>query len=121
LRCINAGRRYLSPSIAEALFRWRMSPSSIGRLLTDKEQLIFSIIGDGRDDQAAAQTLHLRPSTIQSMRRNIHRKLGISHKGELVRLAVQHGFVQFTADGVLQPGFAFPLNTAPAPPLHVSS
>jgi DNA-binding NarL/FixJ family response regulator len=121
LRRIDAGRQYLSPGVAEALVKWRTSPCSIERVLTEKEQLILSIIGDGRDDVAAAQTLHLRPSTIQSMRRNIHRKLGISHKGELVRLAVQHGFVQFTADGVLHPGFACALSTALRHPHHVST
>ena len=110
LRSIANGRRYVSPAVLDALVRWRVSPNSVARLLTTREQLVLSVIGDGRDDEAAAEALHLRPSTIQSVRRTLHRKLGISHKGELVRLAVQHGFVQFTADGVVQPGFACPLS-----------
>lgn len=109
LRWIATGRRYVSPAVLDALVKWRVSPDSVARLLTRREQLVLSVIGDGRDDEAAAAALRLRPSTIQSVRRSLHRKLGVSHKGELVRLAVQHGFVQFTADGVVQPGFACPL------------
>lgn len=109
LREINTGHRYVSPGVLEALVKWRSAPNSVARLLTPREQVVLSVIGDGCDDDAAAEALHLRPSTVQSVRRNLHRKLGISHKGELVRLAVQHGFVQFTADGVVQPGFACPV------------
>lgn len=121
LREINEGRRYVSPGVLEALVKWRSAPNSVARLLTPREQVVLSVIGDGRDDEAAGEALHLRPSTVQSVRRNLHRKLGISHKGELVRLAVQHGFVQFTADGVVQPGFACPVQvgTDSRPPFRM--
>jgi DNA-binding CsgD family transcriptional regulator len=75
-------------------------------MLSATEHLIFAVIGDGSDDQVAADQLNLRPSTIQSVRRELHRKLGIQHKGDLVRLAVLHGYVRFTAEGVQRPGFS---------------
>lgn len=103
---VTAGQTYWSPSALERLRRQATDRCAICRLLTPTEQLVFSVIGDGSDDQEAAARLGLRPSTIQSVRRVLHRKLGAQHKGELVRLAVQHGFVRITPEGVVRPGFS---------------
>ena len=54
----------------------------------------------------AASKLGLSPATIGTVRRNLHRKLGIQHRGELVRIAAQNGFVRFTPAGIVRPGFA---------------
>jgi hypothetical protein len=64
------------------------------------------MIGDGSDDTTAAQKLKVSPATIGTVRRHLHRKLCVQHRGDLVRAAVQHGFVRFTPVGVVRPGFA---------------
>jgi hypothetical protein len=51
------------------------------------------------------------------VRRGLHRKLGVQHRGELVRVAAQKGFVRFTPDGVERPGFAL-LTAAYHPRYH---
>lgn len=76
------------------------------RVLTAGEQLFFAIIGDGCDDRVAANALGVSRHTVSTVRRELHRKLGVQHRGELVRVAVQHGFVRFTPGGVLRPGLA---------------
>jgi len=106
LRSVISGRPYWSASVLACLSRQSAPSRSICRLLTPVEQLVLAVIGDGSDDRAAAQRLGLRSSSIHSVRRELHRKLGAKHKGELVRLAVQHGFVRFTPEGVVRPGFA---------------
>lgn len=106
LRSVTSGLRYWSPSVLERLHQQRSPPGSICRRLTPTEQLVLAEIGDGSDDQAAALRLGLRPCTIQSIRRELHRKLGAQHKGELVRLAAQHGYVRLTPEGVIRPGFS---------------
>ena len=66
---------------------------------------MLSVIGDGCDDLAAAGQLGLSPATISTVRRALHRKLGVQHRGELVRMAAQKGYVRFTPAGVERPGF----------------
>lgn len=101
LRAVGRGEGYWSPSMVEA------SPGAdVSRSLTRSEELVFAVIGDGCDDMEAAARLGLSPATILSVRRELHRKLRIQHRGQLVRLAAQHGYVRFTPDGVVRPGFA---------------
>jgi len=106
VRSVAAGRLYWSPSVVECVRQQCFPPNSICRRLTPTEQLVLAVIGDGSDDNTAAERLGLRASTILSVRGELHRKLGVQHRGELVRLAVQYGFVRFNPDGVVRPGFA---------------
>jgi two-component system response regulator NreC len=106
MRLVAKGERYWSASVLERLCRDQVPANSINRMLSPTEHLVFAVIGDGCDDKAAAKKLNLRPSTIHSVRRELHRKLGVQHKGELVRLAVRYGYVRITATGVQRPGFS---------------
>lgn len=106
LRTVAAGRTYWSKSVLEGLDVGLASAHRICRCLTLTEQLVLSVIGDGSDDAAAAGRLGLKPSAVQSVRRNLHHKLGVQQKGDLIRFAAQHDYVRFTAEGVVRPGFA---------------
>lgn len=106
LRTVVTGARYWSPSITRQLRQLAAAPTALFRMLTDFEQLVLSVIGDGCDDAEAADRLGLCPSTISTVRRGLHRKLGVQHRGELVRIAAQKGYVRFTPDGVERPGYA---------------
>lgn len=105
LRAVAQGIPYWSSTILERLRTAQAAPNSAFRVLTPSEQRVLSVIGDGSDDVEAAQQLGLSPGTITSVRRNLHRKLGVQHRGELVRIAAQNGFVRFTCHGVERPGF----------------
>ena len=106
VRAVMSGSRFWSTSIARRLRQLTGGPSSLSRMLTDFEQVVLSEIGDGCDDTEAAHRLRLSPSTISTVRRCLHRKLGVQHRGELVRVAAQKGFVRFTPEGVDRPGYA---------------
>jgi DNA-binding NarL/FixJ family response regulator len=105
VRVVISGKRYWSASVLDRMHRDHLGPNSLFRRLTGFEQLMLSILGDGSDDISAARELGLSPSTVSTVRRQLHRKLGVQHRGELVRVAAQHGFVRFTPGGVLRPGF----------------
>lgn len=75
------------------------------RMLSPTERLVFAVIGDGSDDEAAADELGMKPSAVQTVRRNLHDKLNIHNRGDLVRTAVQLGFVRFEAKNVIRVGF----------------
>jgi DNA-binding NarL/FixJ family response regulator len=105
LRAISTGGRYWSQSVLDHMHRVGSASNALFRLLTVFEQVVLSVIGDGCDNTVAARTLKLSPATVSTVRRELHRKLGVQHRGELVRVAAQHGFVRFTAAGVVRPGF----------------
>lgn len=105
LRAIAKGERYWSQSVLDHMHQVGSSSTALFRLLTAFEQVVLSVIGDGCDNTVAARTLKLSPATVSTVRRELHRKLGVQHRGELVRVAAQHGFVRFTAAGVVRPGF----------------
>lgn len=111
LRIVLSGKRYWSTSVLDRMHREHLGPNSLFRRLTGFEQLVLSILGDGSDDTSAAHELGLSPCTISTVRRQLHRKLGVQHRGQLVRIAAQCGFVRFTAAGVVRPGFSM-LNAA---------
>jgi DNA-binding NarL/FixJ family response regulator len=106
LRAVMEGRRYWSPDILEIVGGPRHYIPSKDSPLTATEQLVLAVIGDGCDNAAAAQRLDMKESTIRTIREELHRKLHVQHKGELVRIAAELGFVCFGAHGVIRPGFS---------------
>jgi DNA-binding NarL/FixJ family response regulator len=73
--------------------------------LTEKEQMVLSVVGDGSDDQQAAGRLGLSHYTVNTHRKTIMAKLGLHHKGQLMLYALQHGYVQVGPRGIYYPGF----------------
>ncbi len=57
--------------------------------LTTRELLIFQLFGEGYESTDIAKRLELSKHTVDSHRKNIKSKLGITRNNELVRLAVQ--------------------------------
>lgn len=106
LRVVEGGGFYWSASVLERLRQQAGPMHALCRMLTPVEQVVFATLGDGSDDETAAMQLGLKASSVQSIRRSLHDKLGVRHKGELMRLAAQFGFVRFTPAGVVRPGFA---------------
>jgi DNA-binding NarL/FixJ family response regulator len=106
VQAVAGGRRYWSASILDAFTRLWAGGNSLFRLLTTSEQMVLAVVGDGCDDERAAQLLGLSAATVSTVRRELHRKLGVQHRGELIRVAAQHGFVRFTQTGVIRPGFS---------------
>ena len=106
LKAVTTGGRYWSRSLQDCLSQAKVSSTPLSYLLTNGESVVLSIVGDGSDDSDAARQLGISVSTVSTIRRDLHRKLGVQHRGELLRFAAQNGFVQFTPAGVVRPGFA---------------
>lgn len=93
---------YISPTMVPHLKR----PKNITLdALTDKEQVVLSVIGDGSDDLQASQRLAISPHTVNTHRKAIMSKLKLHHKGQLMLHAFQQGYVRVTPQGVYYPGF----------------
>ena len=83
-------------------------PTRVTELLTPGELKIFATIGDGSDDQAAAERLRLSPLTVHTHRKRIMRKLDVRTRPALMRIAIESGMVRITAGKIFRPGFEQP-------------
>ncbi len=87
LRTVAAGGTYLSPNIAQRLFR---TPAQ-RNLLSVREQDILACLAQGQSSKQIARVLDLSVRTVESHRQNIRRKLDLETQADLIRYAVEHG------------------------------
>lgn len=93
VRAVHAGRRYLSPRVAEMMADvvGRSSTSSPLNRLSKRERQILQLVAEGRSSVRIAATLHLSPKTVDTYRSRLMQKLHISDTAGLVKFAIQHG------------------------------
>ena len=90
-----AGRRYVSPSLAERLAgQIGLAPGRAPHeLLSDREFQVFKLLASGRTVTASAEALGLSVPTVSTYRARILEKMGMRENYELVHYAVVHGMV----------------------------
>ena len=64
--------------------------------LTSREQTILLELAQGRSNKEVAEVLDISVRTVETHRKNIKRKLGISSTAGLTRYAMEHGVLQGT-------------------------
>lgn len=67
--------------------------------LTGREQTILLELAQGKSNKEVALTLDISVRTVETHRKNIKRKLGISSTAGLTRYALEHGMLQGTGVG----------------------
>jgi DNA-binding NarL/FixJ family response regulator len=109
LRVVAAGRHYMSKSFLETGAR-QAELAAVFRTLSPRERLVLGVIGDGSDDASAAFKLGMKPASVQSMRRRLHRKLRVQRVPDLMRCVEALGLVVVLANGrVMRPGLSVTL------------
>jgi two-component system, NarL family, response regulator NreC len=91
VRAAARGEEFVSPRVAarlDALHR-----SLTGDALTPREVEVLRLIALGHTSVEIARKLHLSPRTIETHRANIHRKLALATRAELVRYALRRGLL----------------------------
>lgn len=86
IRTVHAGGTFLSPAIAQRLFR---GPGA-RPVLSDREQQILDFLGQGQSSKQIASQLDLSVRTVESHRQSIRRKLNLEGQAELIKYAVEH-------------------------------
>jgi|SRR5271169_4058584 len=91
VRAAGRGEEFVSPQIAPRL-------DALHRALTEdalsaREVEVLRLIALGHTSVEIARMLHLSPRTVESHRANIHRKLGLVTRAELVRYALRRGLL----------------------------
>jgi two-component system nitrate/nitrite response regulator NarL len=113
LHRIIRGEAYISTTLRRYLLD-DLPDGPAARELTPAELRVLRVIGDGSDNQEAADQLGLSTATVQTHRRNIMRKLRVSTSAKLVREAVRLGIVRIAPVTGPRIQFTSPLS-APAP------
>lgn len=86
------GERYLCTGAQDSL-----EPKDAAReSLTEREQTILLQLAQGKSNKEVALTLDISVRTVETHRKNIKRKLGISSTAGLTRYAMEHGVLQGT-------------------------
>jgi two-component system response regulator NreC len=88
VRCAARGDEYVSERVAAALEAMRTGANDGG--LSPREVEILRQIALGYTSAEIAGQLHLSRRTIETHRANVHRKLGLTTRAELVRYALGH-------------------------------
>ncbi len=91
VRAAARGQEFVSPQVAARL-------DALHRALSDdalsaREVEVLRLIALGHTSVEIARMLHLSPRTVESHRANIHRKLGLATRAELVRYALRRGLL----------------------------
>ncbi|WP_425039163.1 response regulator transcription factor [Primorskyibacter sp. S187A] len=85
------GERYLCTGAKGSL-----EPTTDREQLTNREQTILLQLAQGRSNKEVALALDISVRTVETHRKNIKRKLGISSTAGLTRYAMEHGVLQGT-------------------------
>ena len=88
IQAIHSGGIYYSPSVADVIAN---KPDTAIDALTDREQIILSMLAQGLSCKASAAKLDISPRTVETHRRNIKRKLEMKTTTELIRCAISSG------------------------------
>jgi len=87
------GERYLCTGAQGSL-----EPKDAAReSLTEREQTILLQLAQGKSNKEVALTLDISVRTVETHRKNIKSKLGISSTAGLTRYAMEHGMLQGTS------------------------
>jgi len=90
---VMAGGQYLCTGAEGSL---KPTTSDGNEVLTNREQTILLQLAQGASNKEVANTLDISVRTVETHRKNIKRKLGISSTAGLTRYALQHGVLQGT-------------------------
>jgi DNA-binding NarL/FixJ family response regulator len=91
---VMAGQKYFSPTVQKLKASLRSDPASFDKVLSDREQHLLGLFGQGLTNDAVATLVGLTPGTVKLHRRNIHRKLGFHSTPELMNYALEKGFTR---------------------------
>jgi len=85
------GETYLCTGASGAI-----APRPGSEVLTSREQTILLELAQGKSNKEVALSLDISVRTVETHRKNIKRKLGISSTAGLTRYALEHGVLQGT-------------------------
>ena len=93
---LGEGNCYYAATVQQNMLIQRTDPLAFSKILTEREQELLRYFGAGASNERIAESLNLRPVSVQNHKARIMRKLGLHSTVELIRYAMQKGFVNQT-------------------------
>jgi two-component system invasion response regulator UvrY len=90
---ISAGKKYITPEIAEKLLLYVNTEKKPHELLSNKEFEIFKLLALGKTVSQIAEMHSLALTTVSTHRSRILEKLGLTTNSELTRYAIAHKII----------------------------
>lgn len=96
IRTINAGRKYITPALADMIADELQNPSEKvpHELLSDREFEVLCMLAIGKPVVEIATTLSLSESTVSTYRMRILQKMGLKTNSDLIHYGIEHGLVE---------------------------
>jgi len=94
IRAAHIGRSTLAPEALQALVQTASEGPKIGYDLTSREQEVLALIVEGLSNPEIAERLVVTRSTAKAHVSNILSKLGVSNRGEAIRVALENRLVR---------------------------
>ena len=101
LRVVAGGEVFLYPSATKLLLREYRTAEAKGEVspleeLSEREREVLALTAEGFTSTEVGKKLFLSPKTVDTYRSRLMQKLGLSHRSELVRFALQTGVLKAT-------------------------
>jgi two-component system response regulator NreC len=99
IRVVARGEVYLPPRAATLLlkeYKATSEGSDALRQLSTREQEVLALTAEGFSSREIGEKLFISPKTVDTYRARIMEKLGLTHRSELVRFALQSGLLKGT-------------------------
>jgi DNA-binding NarL/FixJ family response regulator len=90
--CAHEGKMYLSAALQLSVSRPNEKPEKMP-LLTTREKEVLVLIADGMTNPQIAQALFISQHTVESHRKNLLAKFGVSNTAGLIKLAGRYNLV----------------------------
>ncbi len=96
VKTVLGGQRYLSHGVVAEDFdlsQWRPGKTTSRAVLTSRERQVLQLLAEGRTAKEVAATLSVSHKTVAFHRNNVKRKLGLRKTVELIKRAIDEGFI----------------------------
>jgi DNA-binding NarL/FixJ family response regulator len=97
IRAAARGEVFLDPAMAKALVDEVLEPqTATGEIspLSDRERDVLGLLARGHTNQQVADRLCISVKSVETYKARLMEKLGLRGRAELVRYALQHGFLK---------------------------
>ncbi len=99
IRAAARGDVSLDPAMARGLVEAVVAPRPVSdgpAILSDREREVLRLLAHGHTNQQVAHRLCIGVKSVESYKARLMEKLGLRGRAELVRYALQHGFLKDT-------------------------
>jgi two-component system response regulator NreC len=94
---VMSGKQYYSPIVQSLRASLRADPAAFNKILSDREQEVLRLIGEGCNDEAIAGRLGFTARTAKAHRVKLMAKLNMHSTPQLIRYALEKGFARITS------------------------